>query len=53
MEATWLQLSKQKDDIATSDGVESDTDSITLEESKKLFPYQDELDERKRGLVLK
>ena len=52
MEAT-LKANNNEDDIATS-GVESDTDSVTLEESEKLFPDQeDELDKKEEALVLK
>ena len=51
MEATF-KANNNEDDIAAS-GVESDTDSVTLEESEKLFPDQDELDKKEEGLVLK
>ena len=52
MEATF-KANNNEDDIATS-GVESDTDSITLEESEKLFSDQEnDLDKKEEGLVLK
>ena len=49
MEATWLQLSKQTTTMKMTD--ESDTDSVTLEESKELFPVLegDEMDKTKKG----
>ena len=37
-----FQSKQHEDEIAESDGDESDTDSITPEESEELFPDQEE-----------
>ena len=49
MEATWLHISKQTTTMKMTD--ESDTDSVTLEESEELFPVLegDEMDKTKEG----
>ena len=52
MVAAFKAKKNNKDDIATSDGVESDTDGVTLEESEKLFRIKMSWMKRKRGLVL-
>ena len=50
MVAVLKANNSNKDDIAESDGDESHTDSVTLEESEELFPHLDEMDKMEEGI---